>query len=300
MQEPTNVVQRRALLIERLSWGLILLPTLTDYLEVGHLPSTHREWITELLLGALVFGYILLIRSTRRELERLDSLRQTLTLALVHDIKNPLTTIMASLSMLREKRGDEKAHDELVDMCLGGCDAQVRLIDNLLDVDRLEAGELRVSIRPVDPKDILASCLLAVQGTALLKKVKVSDLSQGSLPSLSADPDLLSRILVNLLQNALKYTLPGGVVTVSCARQDGAFLFEVTDTGEGIPPEHLGKLFGKFYRVEGTDRSARPGTGLGLHFCKLAVEAHRGTIGIRSEPGKGTTVWFSIPQPPAL
>jgi len=292
-----TIVHRRALLIERLSYGLILLPTLTEYLENGSLPRTPRDMITEFVIGALILGFILLIRSARRQMVRLEGLRRTLTSALIHDLKNPLTSIVGTLYMIREKDLGLSERSKLLDLSMEACNSQVQLIDNLLDVDRLEVGDLVPRVREIDAPGLVTGCIEASVGAAAFKGVALAGTAPEAGPPLRADPDLLRRVLLNLIQNALKYTPRGGRVSVSAAHGDGVFIIEVSDTGAGIPPEHIGKLFAKFYRVEGSDRSARPGTGLGLYFCRLAVEAHGGKIGIDSELRHGTTIWLRLPQP---
>jgi len=119
------------------------------------------------------------------------------------------------------------------------------------------------------------------------------------LPPLRGDENKLCRTLVNLLGNALKFTPSGGAVTVAaCPSKEGqAVLFSVSDTGEGIPPEAFGRIFEKFGQVESRQGGRIMSTGLGLAFCKLAVEAHGGRIGVESAPGQGSTFSFTIPLP---
>jgi signal transduction histidine kinase len=119
-------------------------------------------------------------------------------------------------------------------------------------------------------------------------------------PALLADHDLIFRVFENLLLNALKYSRRGGRVSVSADFADGVFRFAVSDSGAGIAPEHVRKVFDKYFRVEGQESRSRKGSGIGLYFCRLAVEAHGGTIVIDSTPGRGTTVTFDLPAGPSV
>ena len=249
----------------------------------------------EVVLVAGIGALALFLRNYRRSIRRAESLRQALTVALVHDLKNPLSSVIGSLNVLREKALDDKDRQRLLDISLKACDAQIQLIENLLEVDRFEGGQMKVRREPLEVARIVQEVLEGAKPVAAGVLLSFENAVPAGLPPLQGDPELLRRTLTNLVHNALKFTPRGGNIRVSSIREPGVWIFKVADTGVGIPAEHLPRLFGKFYRVENGDSGVR-GTGLGLYFCKLAIEAQGGEIGVSSEVGKGTTVTFTLPE----
>jgi signal transduction histidine kinase len=287
--------RKRLLLIERASYCLLLLPWLTDFIELGRPPSSPRELLTELVVSCLIAAFILVLRGARKGMEELENFRKSLILVTTHDLKNPLTAIVASIGCIRSGMADPEMTGKLLDLTLQGCRRLVRLIDMLLDIDRLESAGLKPRLAPLALGRLIDSVVEEALPQASAAGVSIASRVQEGLPDLMADEDLLRRVAANLLQNALKYTLKGGAVTVSASRDGGGFLLEVADTGIGISPEHLGRVFDKYYRAEGTDQGTRKGSGLGLYFCKLAVDAHGGSISMRGEPGRGAAVSIRLP-----
>jgi signal transduction histidine kinase len=240
-----------------------------------------------------------LIRRSRRQHERIDGLRKTLNEAIVHDLKNPMTSIMGSLSCVLESKELASTDEKLLALALQSCRNQMTLLESLIDTNRLESGELLTKLRPVRTRDLIETCLEEARGLAarLDIELRTSDLEE-PLEDLRCDPDLLSRTLLNLLHNAIKYARPKGWAALRTRVQNEAVVFEVTDNGIGIPAAAISRLFEKYYRVEGPEQGARRGSGLGLYFCRLVAEAHGGGIRIESDidPGGGTTVSLLIPH----
>jgi signal transduction histidine kinase len=143
-------------------------------------------------------------------------------------------------------------------------------------------------------KALLSDCANEISGAAVLSEVTIAVESDPAPVSVDADGELLRRAVMNLLQNALKYTPAEGKITLRSERRDGRVLVRVTDSGRGISRENQEGLFNKFYRVE-KDSARVQGTGLGLYFCRLVAEAHGGAVGLESAPGKGTTVTIDLP-----
>jgi NtrC-family two-component system sensor histidine kinase KinB len=168
----------------------------------------------------------------------------------------------------------------------------VRIIDHLLSLARLERGRDQLTIGPEDPGQLLRAAADRVQPVLTGRRV-VFDLDQ-SLPPVAADQQRLGQVLDNLLVNAATYTEPGGQITLSArAAANGRVELEIHDTGVGIPPEYLGHVFEKFFRIPGQTRGQ--GTGLGLAIVREIVTAHGGEVVCQSEPGKGTTFRLSLP-----
>src|SRR4051812_40132749 len=207
-----------------------------------------------------------------------------------HEIRSPLTTIKGFTKTLLD-RWDRLSDDMKLDMLRGineDADRVTRILTELLDVSRLEAGTLTLHARPLDVRMVAEKVVREVGERSDNHKVMLG--GEDSV-EVMGDPDKLTQILTNFIENAQKYT-DGGTVTVSCRVDDGWGIVEVSDEGEGIPEEMIEGLFEMFVR---RDLAGSPsGTGLGLYICKGLVEAHGGQIGARSNGG-GSTFWFRIP-----
>jgi signal transduction histidine kinase len=278
-------------------YALLLLPFVTDYMEVGHLPATPREWITEISADLMIVFFILLVNRTRREIEAVDELRHSLTQVAIHDLKNPLTAIIAGLStVMRREDAIPSEENRMLDVVLRSAKRQSALIDTLLDLDRIENHELKLQYGRIDVRRLLDGCVEEASVSAQPMRIRINNLSGASVEQVYADEQILRRVLMNLLQNSIKYTPESGSVTVRATRKGSGMDFELVDSGPGVPPEALDRIFDKFYRVEGQDQGRRRGIGLGLYFCKLAVEAHGGSISAENAEGAGLRVRFRIPQ----
>jgi NtrC-family two-component system sensor histidine kinase KinB len=243
------------------------------------------------------------------EFARLDELRAELIGVASHELKTPLTALRMNLLLLGEEVGGFTPRQrEMLDAALRGCEELAGTIDELLDMTRIEAGQLRLDLAPVDLDAVLAQVLRGLRprfddaGVRLLVQAQ-----RGAGPALvRGDAARLGAVLTNLLTNALKYSPPGGAVTVSIASGQNAgpagpatLQVAVTDAGAGVPPEFRERVFEKFFRVEhhqgGGDGSVR-GTGIGLYLCREIVKAHGGSIRCEAgEGGVGTRVAFSLP-----
>jgi two-component system, sensor histidine kinase and response regulator len=248
------------------------------------------------------------VERTRRELEsrnrdllRVEELKDKLIQMVVHDLKNPLAGIMGNLQLLRIQGGpgDSGSLTGIVTRTEESAKQLMGLILNILDVARMEEGKLTLRSERLSPAGLVETCLRQVEGLATRTEVTVQPGVAPDLPDLCADAEILARVLGNLLNNALKHTPPGGRVEVGAARDGDEVRFWVRDSGEGIPPELLPRIFDKFVVGQGGPRGMhRPyGTGLGLTFCKMAVEAHGGRISAESQAGQGSTFTFALPLP---
>jgi signal transduction histidine kinase len=174
-----------------------------------------------------------------------------------------------------------------------------RLVDDLRDLALADAGRLSLEREPVDVAAAVAGAAAAAGPRAASAGVAVEVDAPGDLPRADADPIRLAQILRNLVDNAIAHTPSGGRVTVSAARADGLVEIAVADTGEGIAPEHVGRVFDRFYRTDGSRARATGGAGLGLAIVKQLAEAHGGGVHLESTSGRGTTVVVAIPAVPS-
>jgi len=225
------------------------------------------------------------------QLRKLEELRDNLTHMVVHDMRSPLAIVQMSLEMLKTTlTGLSEPESKLLDGALRGSQVMNRMTTQLLDVSRLEAGQMPLNKTACDLAPIAQAALEAI---APLLGDRHALLNAREPLTALCDAVLLRRVLDNLLSNALKFTPPGKEITLSIAREGNAAQLAVMDTGPGIPEKYHQKIFEKFSQIE--DEQQSKGTGLGLTFCKLAVEAHGGKIGIDSEVGRGSTFWFTLP-----
>jgi len=215
---------------------------------------------------------------------------------IVHDLRSPLTNVLTGLQTLRQMRNGQmdESEQELLDMALVSSNRILTLVNSLLDLPRLENRKMPVQTQEVRVDDLVNNSLAVVALWAAQNRVNIVYEPDPQVQTVIADPDITTRVLVNLLSNALKYTPPDSTITIRVrTSNNGMVTFSVTDQGPGIPPEWVEKVFDKYAQVEARKEGAS--TGLGLTFCQLAVEAQKGRIWIESELGKGTTVLFTLP-----
>jgi len=232
------------------------------------------------------------VRENLSRLRDLEHLRDSLTHMIVHDLNSPLAAIIGSLELLQlyATAAAPKLDPAVLDRCLA-CALQMNdLIASLLDLSRLEAGKMPLHKEATELAPLVSGVLESSRSQLAGRPLVLS----GPVGEATAfcDGGVVRRVLNNLIGNAIKCT-PAGEVTVALSREASLIRVTVRDTGRGIAPEHHGVIFEKFRQVRESD--ARAGTGLGLAFCKLAVEAHGGRIGVESERGKGSTFWFTLP-----
>ena len=216
-----------------------------------------------------------------------------------HDLRNPASAVkMLAGSILAEARArddippDVTERVEVMQQAAAQIDA---LIQDLLDMTRLEAGRLTVSPRDVDPVPLVEAALYAMRTLAESTGVELAAMYEEDLPKVHADPERVTQLLSNLVGNALKFTPAGGRVEVRVDPYDEGVIVSVVDNGEGIPADQLPHVFDRFFQVSSPRIGSRHGAGLGLPIARGIVEAHGGTIWIESVPGQGTTVRFTLP-----
>jgi signal transduction histidine kinase len=250
-------------------------------------------------------GRLLVLRDVTEE-RLLSKMREDLTHTMVHDLRNPLTGISTALQLLDSKLVDviTPAQHRLFEIATNSTQKMVDLVNSILDLSRLEKGKMPLDHTPLLLPDLFAETLRLQSPLYSAKRLQVeSDVSPG-LPLAWADAEVIERVLQNLIGNAIKFTPTGGKITVQAsehvdgkqndesARGTPEYLrISVADSGPGVPLELRGNLFNKFVVGEQEER----GSGLGLAFCKLAVEAHGGKIWVESEAGQGATFSFTLP-----
>ena len=210
-----------------------------------------------------------------------------------HDLRNPVAAIkMLSRSVLSASERDGKAARESIDLISQAASQMDVLIRDLLDVNRLDTGELRIAPIPVDPSSLVNDSLQTLRPLVEEKGLRLDVQIERDLPNVRADPERVQQTLSNLVGNAIKFSPSGSEIVVSAGRDAGEILFSVLDHGRGIAAEHLPRVFDRYWQSSRTDRQ---GAGLGLAISKGIVETHGGRMWIESALGEGTTVSFTLP-----
>lgn len=229
-------------------------------------------------------------------------MRDDLTDMIIHDLRSPLTSINLGLDLLG-KSIDDPGRRQNAPSLLSGSKTSVQrmmaLIDQLLDVARLEMGRLPIVAKPAPLAALLREKAAQFLPQAENDGKRLEVVARPDLPTVPMDRELIGRVLDNLLSNALKYTRTGGYVALRAACNGYSVVVQVVDDGEGVTPEQAAHIFDKFYQVkDDAGKPMRRGTGLGLTFCKLVVEAHNGRIWLESQPGNGSIFSFTLPFNP--
>jgi signal transduction histidine kinase len=233
------------------------------------------------------------LQANYARLRELEALRDNLTHMIIHDLRAPLAIALGYLDLVKNQTAaklDGKEAEHLDTIAINLCRLN-DMIGSLLDISRLETGNMPLVPRPCDLTALARSVMDSFAPLADARQIVLE--SPGKPVVANCDEEITRRILGNLLQNALKFTSRHGSIRVAAVWQDTVARLEVADSGRGIPAEFHAQIFEKFGQV---DRQARQhSNGLGLAFCKLAVEAQGGRIGVESAPGLGSAFWFTLP-----
>lgn len=222
-----------------------------------------------------------------------DRLRTALFNSVSHELRTPLASIIGSASTLVEAEDmySKTARHELLETIQDGAARMERIVANLLDIARLESGMMQLKIDWCDIEDIIGTSLNRLRETT--KRYTLTVNVSPDIPMLKADCVLLEQVLINIIDNAVKYSPQGSELLISAESKEGTVIVSVSDNGVGIPEEELSKVFDKFYRIQQPKHIS--GTGLGLSICKGIIEAHGGLIWAERRPSGGTTICFQIP-----
>ena len=226
--------------------------------------------------------------------KELDQMKSEFVATVSHDLRAPLTFIRGYATMMPMVGTLNEKQHEFSNKIIAGVEQMTVLIDDLLDLGRIEAG-VGLAREPVRMATIIAEAVDSLLPIAANKDVRVAVDAPNTLPSLSGDATLLRQAVANLLDNAIKYTPGGGEVRLRGWMEDGEFHFSVADTGVGIAPADQAHLYEKFFRVRQRGSTQVKGSGLGLAIVKSIIERHGGRLWVDSKLGKGSTFTFTIP-----
>lgn len=278
------------------------------FYEIEHRVRTHRGgWLWILSRAKVVerdeSGRALRVTGTNADItdrKEIESLKNEFIATVSHELRTPLTSIVGALDLLKETAGADLPPQAatFLDMAIGNSDRLAALVNDVLDIEKIEAGKAEFDLKPVRIDAFLEHALKTNEiyaqrfGVAFRLKQPVPDVA------VLADDQRLMQVVTNLLSNAAKFSPHGQIVSVAATRANGRLRVSVTDRGAGIPEAFRGRIFSKFAQADSSDIRARGGTGLGLAICKALIERMNGEIGFESEVGRGTTFHFELPLAP--
>lgn len=258
------------------------VPTRHQYLQLVVIPDQHTS------------GSLLLAQDLTR-LRRLETVRRDFVSNLSHELRTPLASLKALAETLQEGAlEDPPAAQRFVDQIQIEVDALTQMVNELLELSKIESGRFSLERSSVAAADLLRSAAQRMQVQAERANITVRVECEENLPRVQVDSQRLEQVLINLIHNAIKFTRPGGEVLLGAESGPGEVRFSVRDTGVGIPADEVSRIFERFYRVD-KSRTGR-GTGLGLSIAKHIIEAHKGRIWAESTEGQGSMFYFTIPQ----
>lgn len=263
-------------------------------LRLQPLPTDVLLQIAQQALHFAARQHVTLALANRALQERLRN-HEEQTRMIVHDMRAPLHTLLISLKALQRQTFDANMHNELLDVARDSAHYVLSLTETLLDSARLETSSWALQLHPTNLVTLIKTACEPFCHVSHPDQPQVKVELPAELPLVMVDHHLIERVITNLVSNAIKFTPSGGQVTVTAGLTNDGHSVEirVSDTGQGIPPEARDRIFDRFYQVNANDR--RRGTGLGLYFCRLAVEAHGGSIALESEVGRGSTFIVQLP-----
>lgn len=272
---------RRCQQIREMQSESVELPMRRQFLQLIAIPDTHEG------------GSLLLVQDLTR-VRRLETVRRDFISNVSHELRTPLASLKALTETLQNGAlSDPEAGLRFLGRISTEVDALTQMAQELLDLSRIESGQVELIRAPLSPKKLLCSAADRMKLQAERAGLKLTVMCDDDVPSVQADKSRLEQVLVNLIHNSVKFTKPGGEIVLEAESVTGGVRCAVRDTGAGIPSESLSRIFERFYRVDKSRTGS--GTGLGLSISKHIVEAHGGKIWADSEEGKGCTIFFELP-----
>ncbi len=286
-------MQNRFFLLSLIALGIVVFSAFYLARNIGYYTRKLEE--TNLELEKRVAERTRELERSNRELRKLDKMKSDFLSMVSHELKTPLTAIRASAEVMESyvRSKDEK---KLLSIILRNVDRQTRLVNDLLDLSIMEARAMELKKEETDLRRILDYSRESIQQLAEKKNITINWQPPGEAVIARVDRDRIAQVVINLLENAIKFTPPGGSITMKLSKKDGEAQVSVQDTGIGIKKEDQERIFDRFSQADNSMTRKVGGTGLGLAIAKGIIEAHHGKITVESEPGKGSTFTFTLPM----
>ncbi len=251
---------------------------------------------TPILRGTEVDGAVLVFHDITR-LRKLENIRRDFVANVSHELRTPITSIKGYAETLLDGALDDKKHArEFLQIINADADRLRQLVDDLLDLSRIESGKMKLNMIPCDVRALVSSIVATLDKQATQRSIAIENEIPSTLAKVRADESALTQVFLNVLDNGIKYNKEGGCVRIS-AHEKGPFVqIDIADTGIGLSKEDLPRIFERFYRVDKARSRQLGGTGLGLSIAKHIIQAHHGEIFVQSELGKGSTFSFTLPK----
>jgi len=236
------------------------------------------------------------LEAANRELRKLDELKSNFLATVSHELRTPLTSIRAFAEILMDDSGDDpESRRRFLMIIEKEVERLTRLIDDILDLSKLEAGKMQMKMRPVNVEDIIRETVQATASIADAKNIRMTFAVNDSIPPVHADWDRVFQVLFNLIGNAIKFNQPGGRIEIQVSHASDEVTVSVADTGIGMKEEDLTQIFDKFHQVDSSDAREKGGIGLGLAISSEIIRYHGGRIWATSVAGEGSTFYFTLP-----
>ncbi len=240
-------------------------------------------------------------RTARADAERASRLKDEFVATLSHELRTPLNAMLGWTHLLRRRQQEPAAVTEAIEVIERNARAQVRMVEDLLDMTRILAGKVRIDVQSCDPRAIIGAAVSSIEPAAQARNLSVTVEIDPQITTLIADPTRLQQIVTNLLSNAVKFTPERGAVRVECRREGECDVIRVIDTGVGIAADFLPYVFDRFRQADASTTRRFAGLGLGLSIVRQLVELHGGRVRAESEgPGRGSTFTVELPAAPTL
>jgi signal transduction histidine kinase len=281
-----NITRRLSMVMEntrRVAQGRELMPDVGGGDEIAHLDRVFKDMARAL-------------EQAEKERKEMERLKQEFVSMISHDLRTPLTSIQVFLNMLSKGMLGEVSDKTKTKASMADRNATrlIGLINDLLDVDKMESGQLSLACDDSSLRSVIERSIDSVRGVSEQQGVSVESLMEDEV-SVFADSDRLVQVMVNLLGNAVKFSEKGSTVKISVLKRGDDVRVEVIDQGRGVPEDLRESIFERFKQVSAKDSTEKKGTGLGLAICKAIVEQHGGKIGCESSVGHGSVFWFTLP-----
>lgn len=237
------------------------------------------------------------VENNYREIKALDEMKDSLTSFIVHDLRSPLTGITGYLGLLTMSTNLEAQDQVYVERATKSVKIMTDMISNLLDMMKMENNEVKIIAEECTVEEIVSSAIKTIAPMVSEKTISLINKTDKTIARVNVQRDLIERIVQNLMTNAIHYTPVKGIIMIESKLDEsaGTVTISVLDSGSGIPQEHKQKIFDKYATVETKEKRIRGSTGLGLTFCKLAVELHGGKIWVDDRKGGGSVFCFTLP-----